>query len=114
MNQVIAALPDHAQALTEHEDVTHHLFEREPGPDITDAEWPGDAVDPAVRDVDVLTFVQGQQVDLVPPRTEELENRFDGKRGSPRLKEWVRGKHEDPHPTASMAASKPPVCLSTS
>jgi hypothetical protein len=58
-------------------------------------------MDPTVRDSDVLSFVKREYVDLVTSRAEEFQHRPHSQRGPAGLKEGVRRKYENFHPTAS-------------
>src|SRR5215213_6794077 len=114
MDQVVAVPPDHLQALHEHEQVTDDFLDRKSRPDVSDSQWPGNPVDPAVGDLDILTFVEGQEVDLVPPGAQEFEHPPNRKRSTTRLEERMRSEDQDLHPTGSSTATACCIGFNTS
>src|SRR5919112_3214802 len=113
MDQVVPVAPDHPEAFNEHEQITHHLLHRKTRTDISDAQGSCNPVDAAVGDVYILAFVEGEQVDLVPPGAQEFEHPPDGQGSSAGLKEWVRCEHQDVHPTGSSTRADMPLSWRT-
>src|SRR3954451_14813305 len=101
VDQVVAVPSNHLQALHEHEEVANDLLDRKARPDVSDSEWPCNPVNSAVGNFDIFTFVEGQEIDLVPPGAQEFEHPPDRKRSTARLKEWMGRQNQDIHPTGS-------------
>jgi hypothetical protein len=87
MNQIVPVSPNHAEALREHEDVADDFLEREAGADIANSQRPDNAVDPAVGNLDVFTFVKGQEIQFMSAFAEKLQHSSDRERGSSGLEE---------------------------
>src|SRR4030095_4652326 len=87
MDQVVSLTSHHAQTFRKHEQVADDLLHRKSGSDIVHPKRPRDAMDPAVRDLDVLALVKSEHVYLMTSSAEKLQHGLYGQRSTAGLEE---------------------------